>query len=93
MNDAVRVQVPHSVNQLVEDVPSHLLAEPVRMLDETVELTVFCQLHHIVANFSFALDYSVLGLLFIGFLFLESTFRANKLLLYRLYSTTTRMFG
>ena len=58
MNDAVRMQVPHTVDYLIKYVSCHLFAETVRMFDETVELTVFCKFHDIITNFGLSLNHA-----------------------------------
>lgn len=40
VDDAVRMQIPHAVNQLVKDVARHLFAKPICVLYEAIEFTV-----------------------------------------------------
>lgn len=87
----MRMQVPHAINQLVKDVARHLLAEPVRVLYEAVELAILRQLHHVVAHFCFPFNNAVKLLLSFRLTVLEGAFHSNELLLLRM-PTATRMF-
>jgi hypothetical protein len=48
VDDAVGVEVADSLQQLVEDIPGGGFVKSFRLLDETVELPVLRQFHHVV---------------------------------------------
>lgn len=63
VDDPVSVQVFDSFYELAENVLAHGIVEPVCVLDEAVDFSVLCQLHHIVANALLPLQNQILGCL------------------------------
>lgn len=56
MNNTMRVEIACAFDELVDYVSRHPLCEwGVAMLDETIQLAEFCQLHHIITKVALAL--------------------------------------